>query len=668
MKKAVAVLSLFLCGIIFFPASARDWKVRNVTGLRKALESSESGDRILLKGGEYRLTEPLDIKQKEGIYMGPANARKRVEIKGGVEIPRKAWRAGRRGRKLCRIDISNLPVVDFIQKGHGRLNSPSWSEIFADGTIMRLSRWPDEGWMPLDSVVRTGISVRFDGAGYPGDPILQMSSPSADPTISGVAGDEGASRDGSFGIIYFRDEHPLGWACPEMGILSGCFRYGWSDEMVRILSVNADHTLEVRDTTFYGFGVRPGENFQHWCVFNMPEEVNEAGEYALDSERRILYMIPPKSAKRIEISLLEDPLIRISGCREITIEGIRFSCSRGDGIGISGSFGISIDDCDFYNLGERAVTIEADCRNCGLSLCRVYDTGAGGVVLDGGDRRRIIRGDNYVEDCVFHDYNRLEKSMRPGVTMWGLGNRVSGCEFYNSDTQAILMHGNDQLIERCDIHHVCQNVDDCGAIYYGRNPSERGSVIRWNYFHDIIVPRNVRAIYHDDGACACEVYGNVFNRISSPPVQIGGGSDIVYHDNIFMNLDCAAIKTDRRLKTWGKDRLPAHFAYIAQVDGPEFREHYPEFASYLEGDTSEPSRNVLERNVFYNVRWIFEKVEWSSRDYNDSCEGADNFFSRMTDNWKTTENPGFKDIDNPQAGFEADPPLKEHIPAFQTAF
>ena len=663
MKKIVSLLGLTILSLS--PAVAKDWRVKDVPGLRRALERAEPGDRILLRGGEYRITESLDLGQKEDLYIGPACTRRRVEIKGGVEIPRREWRAGRRNQTLCRIDLSPWPVAGITQKGHGRLITPAWSEVFADGVPMRLSRWPNEGWIPLDSVVRTGLSVRFDGGGCPFDSVQALVNPSADPTISGVGKDADGSGQPSLGVIHFRPTHPLSWAHPQMGVLSGCFRYGWSDEMVRIRSISQDQTLEVRDTTYYGFGIRPGEQFQRWCVLNMPEEINEPGEYALDADGYALYLIPPKSARQLEISLLESPMIRISGCRRLTIQGISLSCTRGDGIAISGSDEVRIESCDFHGLGERAVTIDADCRHCGLKRCQVYDTGAGGVVLDGGDRREIIRGDNYVADCTIHDYNRLEKSLRPGVTMEGVGNRISGCEFYRSATHAILMHGNDQLIERCDIHHVCQDVEDCGAIYYGRNPSERGSVIRENYIHDIIVPWNVRAIYHDDGACACEVYGNIFNRISSPPVQIGGGSDIVYHDNVFMNLDCAAIKIDRRLKTWGADRLLAHRAYIAQVDGPSFRAHYPEFASYLEGDPAEPSRNVLERNVFYNVRWIFEQVEWSERDYNDRCEGEDNFFSRMTDNWKTSEDPGFRDPDRPQEGFVADPPVKAHIPAFR---
>ena len=131
-----------------------------------------------------------------------------------------------------------------------------------------------------------------------------------------------------------------------------------------------------------------------------------------------------------------------------------------------------------------------------------------------------------------------------------------------------------------------------------------------------------------------------------------------------MDLPCAAVKTDGRLKTWGADRLIAHRDSVALVDGPAFRAHYPEFASYYEGDPAEPQRNEFIRNVFYNVRWAFEKVIWSDHIYNNDISGTANFISRMSDNWMTTENPGFVDPSNPLAGFVADPALLKAIPGF----
>ena len=50
---------------------------------------------------------------------------------------------------------------------------------------------------------------------------------------------------------------------------------------------------------------------------------------------------------------------------------------------------------------------------------------------------------------------------------------------------AIVFGGNEHLIEFNEIHDVCHESNDAGAIYGGRDWTMRGTVIRYNYFHDI---------------------------------------------------------------------------------------------------------------------------------------------------------------------------------------
>ncbi len=629
-KKWIAAV-FFLMLLSGGSLDARVIRVRRPAALEKAVAESCSGDTIVLRKGEYLLRHTLLVEGKEGLVIKGEGAR----LSGGVRIPmRRLRRAKGLGKDVKQLDLRRWQPGAVCQKGDPHLTGPSWSEFFVDGVPMRLSEWPDGAPIPLDSVVTPG-------RGY----------------IRPREGD-------GFGVIAFKEDRPLEWRYPELAFLSGCFRFGWTSEMVPVKRIGSDRTMEAGALTNYGFGRNPGENFQRWKVMNIPEEVTLPGEYALDGAGKRCWLMLPKGAKRLEMSVMTDVMIRLSGCSNIVISGLEFTCSRGDALALAECTDARIEDCRIHGMGHVAVTIDSACRRCGLSGCDLYDLGAGAVELGGGDRVNIVRGDNYVEDCRIHDYNRIEKLYRVGVVMSGLGNRISRCELYNSATMAILMLGNDQTVEYCNVHHVCMDIEDNGALYHGRNPAQRGSVIRGNYFHDIEVPFNVRALYHDDGSGAVEVYGNIFRNITSPPVQIGGGSDINYHDNIFLDLPCAAVKTDGRLKTWGADRLVAHRDSVALVDGPAFRAHYPEFASYYEGDPAEPQRNVFIRNVMYNVKWAFEKVVWSDHIYNDDISGTANFISRMEDNWKTDVNPGFRDPKDPLSGFVEHPALLDVIPGF----
>ena len=629
MKKYALAISVLL--LLCSGAEARQIRVRKSSGLQKAVNEASAGDTIVLRKGVYRLKETLCIEGKENLVILGEGA----TLSGGERISR--WRL-RRARGYAKgVRTSNLgryPLGALTPKGDPHLTGPSWSELFADGVPMRLSQWPDDSPLALDTVI-------VPGRGY----------------IRPQTGE-------GYGIIGFTQDRPLEWKDPQLAWLWGCFRFGWTTEMVPVAHIGEDMTLEAGSLTNYGFGKQKGEKFQRWKILNIPEEVTLPGEYALDTDRKRAWLMLPKGTRRIEISLLKDPLVKMTSCCGVVISGVEFACSRGDAVVMLGCQDCCIQKCNIHGMGHVAAVIDSACRRSGLSGCELFDLGAGAVELDGGDRRNIVRGDNYVENCIIHNFNRIEMQFRVGVAMKGLGNRISGCEFYHSATMAILMQGNDQTVEYNNVHHVCLDIEDNGALYYGRDPSMRGSVIRGNYFHDIEVPFNVRAVYHDDGSGAAEVYGNIFRNISTPPVQIGGGSDICYHDNIFMDLPSAAVKTDGRLKTWGADRLVAHRENVAKVDGPAFRAHYPEFASYYEGDPAEPQRNVFIRNVFYNVRWAFEKVVWSDHYFNDDISGPANFISHMSDNWKTSENPGFVELANPLAGFVDHPALLEVIPGF----
>ena len=78
----------------------------------------------------------------------------------------------------------------------------------------------------------------------------------------------------------------------------------------------------------------------------------------------------------------------------------------------------------------------------GIVNCYIYDVGAGGISLCGGDRASLTPAGNYVENCRIHDYNRVEKSYRPGVLIQGVGNRVTKCDIFNAPSMAILFHGS----------------------------------------------------------------------------------------------------------------------------------------------------------------------------------------------------------------------------------
>ena len=121
--------------------------------------------------------------------------------------------------------------------------------------------------------------------------------------------------------------------------------------------------------------------------------------------------------------------------------------------------------------------------NHGVVSCDIYKTGAGGVSLGGGDRKTLTPAGNYVLNCHIHDFNRLDRSYRAGVNIDGVGNRIAHCLIHDAPNNAIYLFGNDHVIEYNELHHVCRGASDMGAFYMGRDPSQQGNVLRYNFFH-----------------------------------------------------------------------------------------------------------------------------------------------------------------------------------------
>src|SRR4051812_7781241 len=56
---------------------------------------------------------------------------------------------------------------------------------------------------------------------------------------------------------------------------------------------------------------------------------------------------------------------------------------------------------------------------------------------------------------------------------------------YSAPHAAMIVSGNDHLIELNDISRVCRETRDTGSIYMGRDWTQRGHTIRWNYIHHV---------------------------------------------------------------------------------------------------------------------------------------------------------------------------------------
>ena len=134
----------------------------------------------------------------------------------------------------------------------------------------------------------------------------------------------------------------------------------------------------------------------------------------------------------------------------------------------------------------------------------------------------------------------------------------------------------------------------------------RGTVIRYNYLHDItgFRGRGCIGIYLDDMFCGTIIFGNLFYRVTRAAF-IGGGRDTTIENNIFVECH-PAVHIDARATGWAsyhvdttmKERLEA-----MPYQQPPWSTRYPKLVGIWEDAPAVPKGNIVARNVCWGGHW-----------------------------------------------------------------
>ena len=125
-------------------------------------------------------------------------------------------------------------------------------------------------------------------------------------------------------------------------------------------------------------------------------------------------------------------------------------------------------------------------QNVQLSNSKIHHAGAHGVVVSGGDSNTLKASGHVIHNNHIYYMGTTILTYSSGIEVYGVGTKITHNLLEQGAGTAILLTGNEHLIEKNELHHFCLQASDCGAIYSGRNWSWRGNVIRNNYIHDNI--------------------------------------------------------------------------------------------------------------------------------------------------------------------------------------
>jgi len=644
-------------GLLAVPNAARsDGPFATLTRAREALRqwrrAGGSGPvEVTIGGGTYRLTDSFVLGAEDsGTPDAPVVWRaadgQEVRLSGGVTLtaadlaPVSDPAVAATLRPDVRAQVRQIELAPrgvfiagpFTTLGFGFPDIPADPEVYADDRPLRVSRWPKERYLKVGEVVEVG--------GTRDKPSAQTPSW---PWPPGGTHDKPSTRTAVFTCA---DPRMSGW---DLGRGIGAFGYwmwDWAPSRHPLTSIAGDR-VTLAEETYYGIKISDGGQGGRFYFLNVLEELAEPGEYCLDRRSGILYLVPPSGAAngRILLSLLEQPLVVLQGASHVRLQGLILEGCRADALAVLDGMDNVLLECVIRNCGGKAGSVSGVHNR--VEKCHLHDLGQGGVYVDGGDRRTLTAACNRVEDCDIHDYGRLNPCYHPGVNLNGVGHHVRHNHIHHAPHFAVWAHGNDHLVEFNEIDHVCLDTSDTGAFYIGRNMSERGVMVRHNYFHHIGsgLHNGESAIYFDDGALGSAV-GNVFFKAGTlgharmGAIFIHMGKDVLIENNLF--IDCElAIGT----LPCGRQQWVAHIHGIpsdyvrkwlfedVDITAPPYTTQYPEVKELEEY----PDRNTIRRNVAYKCK-DFLSI--------NRCRGGDESFQpEMSANLLTNVDPGLVDME-----------------------
>jgi hypothetical protein len=412
------------------------------------------------------------------------------------------------------------------------------------------------------------------------------------------------TTDGRPGTFRLDDPRISQWGDAKVW-LKGFWFWDWYDEPIAVRSIDpANHQVMLAKPLIYG--LKAGARY---FAFNILSELDQEGEYYIDRETSILYFWPPTPLvqNRIALSLLSTPIVALQNTTFVTIAGLIIEEGRDDGIQINGGQGNHIRDCVIRNVGKDGVVILGGWHHT-ITGSHVYNAGTRGIVATGGDRKTLKPSEHRIFGNHVHHYGRRIATVKAGIDIDGVGILVSHNDIHDAPHIGILFAGNEHVMEFNEIHHVCEETSDAGAIYVGRDWTARGNVIRYNFIHDLFGKSrksDVTAIYLDDLASGVEIFGNVITDVYRA-ILVGGGRDNHLENNVLANCTLA-ISMDARgvtdvLSIMSQNSVLMKRLSAMPIGRPPWSTRYPQLAVILQDDPIIPKKNVLQRNIAYRCK------------------------------------------------------------------
>lgn len=598
----------------------------------------EGGISVQLREGHYSISESFELTAQDSgtvnapIVYGSYPGEEAILV-GGVRLDGSQFTAVGNGAVRDRLqpavrdlvmeyDLSAHGTLDYganMQVGFGLPGSHynPGAELFVDAEPFRLARWPDNDYVLIGA---------------------------ADQPQSGTS-------------FEYLDPRPESWASLNDVWMYGFMRWDWADGNLRLDAIDKV-SKRIKSNQITAFAeVKTGQRYYY---YNVLEELDVPGEWYLDRSANKLYAyLPPTgpvSEKEMYLSLLNEPMVTLNQASYLTFQGLNFEASRDIGVVVNGGSSVILADNTFRNFGNIALSIDGGQSHLVVDN-QIYNTGYGAIYLNGGNRETLTPSNFQVINNKITNFSRIQATYSPGVELRGVGHRFAHNEIYDGPHMAIWIHGNNHVIEYNEIYDVLKSTSDAGAIYMGSDWAEQGTVIRYNYLHNLYGVAGIGqiGIYLDDMASGSLVYGNVMEKAQTG-MLIGGGRNQMIANNIVMD-GKYAIRMDDRGVTWASGACAPNGLLHSKlqqlpIQSEPWASRYSNLTTLWGDGQCLPKYNTLQDNVFQQNEDLIIDPSVTTYGYIHS-------------NWVTEEDPGFTDKPGKDFTLVQDAPVFTKLPRFK---
>ena len=560
----------------------KPWKTLN-----RALESIREIDadvRIVVGDGDYFISEPLMINGTrdrkilvEAASGGVPTVRGDRIVSGFKPVKDRtvlSCLAKEVRGKVLEADLKAQGIKDYGNP----CSRENLFDLYCNGKRQQLARYPNEGFLKSGEAMG---STRKDDVTF---------------------------KEGVFGYL---DDRVSFWADEKDAWIFGYFRWDWSDYYQKVAGIDKENKVISLAEPWHVYGYKSG--FRYYGI-NLLCELDSPGEYYLDREKGKLYWYPPEDYSKGDVVSVafynDDFMLSIEDCSEVELRGLSFTGGRKNAVKVSGSRNIVLEGIGISRFGGDALHVNSS-KDVKVERCRFETLGHSGIQAYGGDRKTLEKAGYSIANTVIEDFSLFKHTYEPAVHFVGCGLTVAHCDFSGSTSSAMRIDGSEALVEFNHFHDLVRESDDQGGIDMFYNYGYRGVVIRYNLWEDILGGSvcGAAGVRFDDMISGQVVYGNIFRNVGAVhfgAVQIHGGKDNVVDNNIFYRCHFGVSFSPWSQESWDraleKEEVKRQLHSDVEIDGPLYTGRYPDLKVDIHKNVN---RNIIRNNLAVGCMKMF---------------------------------------------------------------